>query len=130
MSTVARGIFAALLAVSGVTSCAKNGEQEPAQDATNPAYTQQTYGQPTAYPQSTYGQPAYTQPASTAATPTATATPMVGGLQCQSDATCVTHRCNTATGYCAFPCQTNDDCQAGNQCMPPVCVPAGFAPAQ
>jgi hypothetical protein len=49
---------------------------------------------------------------------------------CQADATCLTHRCNTAHGRCAWPCQTNDDCQPGNQCVAPACVPSVGAPPQ
>lgn len=74
------------------------------------------------------------QPPATAAPPPATTAPPAttggqptasGGLPCQADATCMTHRCNLAAGKCAWPCQSNDDCQAGNQCMPGIgtCAP-------
>ena len=48
-------------------------------------------------------------------------------LPCTADANCLTHRCNTAVGKCAWPCVTNNDCNPGNNCMAGACVPA--APA-
>ena len=121
-------IVIALVPALIIVACGGD-EQEP-QTAVDQTYPQGTYAQPAA----TYAQPTttYTQPtATTTATTTATASPMGGmAFPCQSDATCVTHRCNMTTGRCAWPCQTNDDCQAGNQCVSPMCVPAGFTPAQ
>jgi hypothetical protein len=45
-------------------------------------------------------------------------------LPCTADANCLTHRCNTAVGKCAWPCVTNNDCNPGNNCMAGACVPA------
>jgi hypothetical protein len=43
---------------------------------------------------------------------------------CQNDTTCLAHKCNVQAGRCAWPCQSNNDCQPGFQCMAPQCVPA------
>jgi hypothetical protein len=134
---MARGcvVLFAMAAMAVPLACG-SGEQEGAQDPSSQAYGQQTYGQPTStqptYTPPTYGN-GYSQPTTTAtatATPAATGVGQLGAFPCQSDATCVTHRCNTATGTCAFPCQTADDCQTGYQCISPLCVPAGFTPTQ
>jgi hypothetical protein len=45
-------------------------------------------------------------------------------LPCTADANCLTHRCNTQFGKCAWPCQTDTDCNPGNRCMGGACVPA------
>jgi hypothetical protein len=37
---------------------------------------------------------------------------------------CLSHRCNLQVGKCAWPCQSNDDCNPGFQCVSPACVPA------
>jgi hypothetical protein len=50
-------------------------------------------------------------------------TPAPMAFPCTSDATCYPHKCNTQVGKCAWPCQTANDCQAGAQCMAPMCVP-------
>jgi len=95
-------------------SCARGGEQEPAQQS----------GMDTGYPTS---QATYT-PEDTAQ-PVATANPLQQvALPCQADVTCGLHRCNLAAGRCTFPCQTHADCQAGSQCFAPVCVLAGVLP--
>jgi len=44
-------------------------------------------------------------------------------LPCQTDAQCLTHRCNVAAGKCAWPCQADTDCNPGNRCLPPMCIP-------
>ena len=44
-------------------------------------------------------------------------------LPCTADANCLTHRCNTQFGKCAWPCQTDNDCMPGNGCMAGACVP-------
>ena len=44
-------------------------------------------------------------------------------LPCKNDEPCMTHRCNTAVGRCAWPCQTDFDCQPENRCETPQCVP-------
>jgi hypothetical protein len=96
---------------------------------------QQGYGQP---PQQTYGQPQQPvpqqgYPQTAAPAPTATmSTPSPQAFPCQADATCLSHRCNTAVGRCAWPCQSNADCNPGFQCMAPACIPAfgGTTPSQ
>lgn len=110
-------------------SCKKKGE---AADAAQPG----TFAQPTATATGYY--PATTDPAAPTATstpspaPAATAasglsTPSPMATPCQTDAVCLTHRCNTAVGRCAWPCQTNADCLTGNQCLAPLCVPTGVS---
>ena len=101
-----------------IVGCKKKQEDPPPQ--------QGGYGQPG------YGQPGYGQPQPGLGQPQPTAQPTAGGMStpgamafpCQTDATCITHRCNTAVGKCAWPCQTNNDCAPGNQCVSPACVPA------
>jgi hypothetical protein len=109
-------LISATLALSVVVSCKKKDEEAP------PA-------------QGGYSQPAYTgtatQPPPAQPTATATSSPANSmALPCQTDATCITHRCNTTAGRCAWPCQTNDDCTAGNTCMAPMCVPGGAVQPQ
>jgi hypothetical protein len=104
-----------------ITACKKKQEEPPPQQ---PYYGQPTYGpQPTGYGP----QPTATAPANTGGM----STPAPMAFPCQTDAQCLTHRCNTAVGKCAWPCQTNNDCAPGNQCVPPACIPAmgGAAPA-
>ena len=87
------------------------GQQQPGYGQQQPGYGQQQPG---------YGQ----QPAPTAtATGGAMSTPAPMAFPCTSDATCYPHKCNTQAGKCAWPCQTANDCQAGAQCMAPMCVP-------
>jgi hypothetical protein len=125
-------VRSAVSAVLVVAACNKNGEEaDPEQGGYGQPSSQPTYAQPTST-EPTYTQPTYGQ-ASPQPQPAATATPSqpnAMAFPCQADATCVTHRCNTAVGRCAWPCQTNDDCQPGNQCIAPVCLPAGVAPTQ
>lgn len=108
----------------------KEEEQPPAQGGYG-----QPYGQQPGYGQPGYGQPGYGQQpgAYPTAQPTAggMSTPGAMAFPCQTDATCLTHRCNTAVGKCAWPCQTNNDCAPGNQCVSPACIPAmgGATPA-
>jgi hypothetical protein len=103
------------------------GQQPPQQgygQQPQPGYGQQPqqgYGQ---QPQQGYGQQPAPAPAGTMSTPSPQAFP------CQADATCLSHRCNTAVGRCAWPCQSNNDCSPGFQCMAPACIPSmgGTAP--
>jgi hypothetical protein len=123
-------------------ACAKK-QDDTAQPNTAPTgtmtggygYPQPTYGQPQPYPQPqpTYAQPqpTYAQPQPTAPQPQPTTTgtgqmavPGPIAFQCQNDAVCGTHHCNTQYGKCAFPCQTAADCIAPNQCIAGLCVPA------
>lgn len=98
----------------------------PGYGQTTPSTTSPGYGQ--APPSPGYGQTTTTPTPA----PTGTmSTPGAGAFPCQTDAQCLTHRCNAAAGRCAWPCQSNDDCMPGNQCMAPMCVPAlGASPAQ
>jgi hypothetical protein len=126
-----------------IGACSKKDEQPPpAQPSQYPAYPQQpgypaTGAQPQQYPQpgypaqSTYpqqqqptyppaaapGAPGAGAPAGTTSQPSAVAFP------CQTDVQCLSHRCNMQVGKCSWPCQSNDDCQPGFQCVTPACVP-------
>jgi hypothetical protein len=51
-------------------------------------------------------------------------TPAPMAFPCNADATCLSHRCNVQAGRCAWPCQTNNDCNPGFQCVAPACIPA------
>lgn len=102
---------------------------QPGYGQQQPGYGQPGYGQQ----QPGYGQqpqqPGYGQQPTTTPQPTATATggmstPSPMAFPCQNDAACLTHKCNTAVGRCAWPCQSNADCTPGNTCAPPACVPA------
>lgn len=74
--------------------------------------------------------PATTAPPPTAAPPPAAAAPAATlskpadiALVCQQDSQCITHKCNLQYGKCAWPCQTDNDCQPGNYCVAPQCLP-------
>ena len=111
-------------------SCKKEDEAPPPQ--TPAPYPQQPYGQPAPAPTP---QPTATAPAP-GPSPTATQPAPAGtmsqpspmALPCTADANCLTHRCNTQFGKCAWPCQGPADCNPGNNCMGGACVP-GAAPA-
>jgi hypothetical protein len=49
--------------------------------------------------------------------------PSALAFPCTMDANCLTHRCNTALGRCAWPCQSDADCQPNTQCVTPACIP-------
>jgi hypothetical protein len=119
-----------------IGACSKKEETPPpAQPSLYPAAQQQGYPatgqQPYPQQQQQYPQPGYPQqqptypptaapgaaPAGTTSTPSAVAFP------CQTDVQCLSHRCNMQVGKCSWPCQSNDDCQAGFQCVTPACVP-------
>ncbi|MDX2054150.1 MAG: hypothetical protein SFV15_17250 [Polyangiaceae bacterium] len=139
----------ALLAALTANACKKNEEQPPPQQGgyqqgqpgygqqpqpgygqqPQPGYGQQPqpgYGQ---QPQPGYGQqpqPGYgQQPQPGPVAPAPMSKPADAALACQSDAQCLTHRCNTQYGKCAWPCQSNNDCMPGNQCVAAVggCMP-------
>jgi hypothetical protein len=134
-----------ILGASLIVACSKNEEQPPPAQpgqyqsyppGTAPAqqpYPQQQPGYP-AQPQAGY--PAQPQPypaapapaAAPAPTAGATSTPSAVAFPCQADVQCLSHRCNLQVGKCAWPCQSNDDCQPGFQCVSPACVPV--LPAQ
>jgi hypothetical protein len=80
-------------------------------------------------------QPTYAPPSATTTPPAATvpqaapgqmATPGPTALACQNDSQCVTHRCNTKYGKCAFPCQSDGDCVDGTTCITAVGPAAAF----
>ncbi len=123
------------------TACKKKEEEPPPESGYQPGYGQQPGGygqQPGGYGQQPggYGQQPQpggygggtTPPAATGTGQMSTPAPMA--FPCQSDAQCLTHRCNTAHSKCAWPCQTNADCAPGNQCVAPACVPALGTPTQ
>jgi len=90
---------------------------QPAPAAAPPA--QPTAAQPVPA-QPVPGQPA---PAAPAAPAGAMSQPSPMALACSNDAACLTHRCNTQFGKCAWPCQSDNDCVTGNHCMAGACVP-------
>src|SRR5215510_10792128 len=105
-----------------LVSCKKKEEEPPPQQG---GYGQPAYGQP----QPGYGQPGQ-QPPPGGTAPAGTGTgsqPAPMAFPCQSDATCGLHKCNMQAGRCSWPCQSNDDCQAGASCMTPFCMPGGGA---
>jgi hypothetical protein len=125
-----------LAAISIATVGCKSEDQPPPQQAGYPQ--QQTYPQQQPYPAQpapaapAAAQPAPAAPAPAAPAPAAPAAPAAAGTMsqpspmafpCTTDAQCVTHRCNTPFGKCAWPCQTNDDCTPGNHCAAPACIP-------
>ncbi len=73
------------------------------------------------------GQPGYPPPGQPAAGPTL-AVPGPAAIACTSDAVCMAHKCNVQYGKCAFPCETDFDCQNGLGCLKggplgAVCLP-------
>jgi hypothetical protein len=133
-------LIATLVPALVIGACKKKDDEQPPVQYGQPGYGQPGYGQP-GYGQTGYaGQPGYGQPGyqqqqpypqpTTTAAPTATGTmsqPAAFALPCTTDANCVTPlgspKCNTAAGKCAWPCQSDADCQPGNRCMAPQCVP-------
>ena len=142
-----RGVTASVAILGLVGACSKNEEQPPpAQPGQYPAYQQQPgapagqqqYPQQQPYPQQQQpGYPAAQQPypqqqpypaspapaAPGAAAPAGTSQPSAVAFPCQTDIQCLSHRCNMQVGKCSWPCQSNDDCQPGFQCVTPACVP-------
>jgi hypothetical protein len=135
------------MTLSFIGACSKNEEQPPpAQPGQYPAYQQQpgypAQQQQPGYPAQQYpqqqqpgypaAQPTYPQqqpgypaaPAPGAAAPGATPSqPSAVAFPCSTDIQCLSHRCNVQVGKCSWPCQSNDDCQPGFQCVAPACVP-------
>jgi hypothetical protein len=102
----------------------KKDEQPPAQPP--PTYQPAPAPAPAPAPVATQPAPAPTvaQPAPTTAQPGgALSQPSPMALPCTSDAACLTHKCNTQFAKCAWPCQTDNDCNPGNHCMAGACVP-------
>ncbi|HEX5101045.1 MAG TPA: hypothetical protein VFV94_16155 [Polyangiaceae bacterium] len=121
--------FGALLALP--LACKKD-EQPPPQPPPYQPYPAQPA--PAAPPpaQPTAAQPAPAQPVPAQPGQPAPAAPAPAGamsqpspmaLACSNDAACLTHRCNTQFGKCAWPCQSDNDCVTGNHCMAGACVP-------
>ena len=137
-----RATVVGVLGTCWIAACSKNEEQPPPQQPGQypqqpgqyPAQPGQYPQQPGQYPAQQPGQyPAQQPPASYPATPPATGAPATGAptsqpsavaFPCQTDVQCLSHRCNMQVGKCSWPCQSNDDCQPGFQCVSPACVPA------
>jgi len=145
--TVLRAATLGVATMSLIGACSKNEEQPPpAQPGQYPPYQQQP-GYPAGqqqypqqqqpYPQQQQpgypaAQPTYPQqqqpgypaaPAPGAAAPGTPSQPSAVAFPCQTDVQCLSHRCNLQVGKCSWPCQSNDDCQPGFQCVAPACVP-------
>ena len=118
--------WGSLAFVAAIAACSK--EQTP--DAQTPAYgNTQGYGQTQTNGQyqgtgqnQGYGQTQGSGQTTTVPTATATATNPLA-LACQTDATCLTAKCNLQTGHCMFPCSSSADCQTGNGCVAGACIP-------
>ena len=99
-----------LVALSAACSKDQPPANAPAPSA-QPYYGAPPQGAPTAPPPSAPpGQPA-PPVAGQMAVPGPTA------LACSNDSQCMTHRCNTQYGKCAFPCQSDADCIQGSSCF-------------
>ena len=109
-------------------ACKKDEQPPPAAPAAYQPYpTQPAPAQPAPVATQPAPAPTVAQPA-----PAAPAAPAPAGgmsqpspmaLACSSDAACLTHKCNTQFGKCAWPCQSDNDCVTGNHCMAGACVP-------
>lgn len=134
MRRISAAVVCALSLVAVTAACGKKDETPPAVAPTGSAYGQPYgqpgYGQPGAQPgygQPGYGQPGYGQPGAQpgypgqpGAPPAAAGTVSVPGpmaMPCSSDAQCMTHKCNTQHGKCAYPCQSDNDCIQGSTCF-------------
>lgn len=111
-----------VLVVAAFVACSKEADQS----AQSPTYGQTGYGQtsgsPGQYQQGTTQYPQTGQyPTATATTTATAANPLA--LACQTDATCITAKCNLQTGHCMFPCASSADCQTGNGCVAGACLP-------
>ncbi len=110
----------------GLLSCTKEESPPPAVPGQYPAYPPPA-AYPAAPPQSpppAYGTPPVGNqppPATAPGAPPSQPSPLA--FACQSDVQCLTHRCNTQVQKCAWPCQSNADCQPGFQCVSPACIP-------
>jgi hypothetical protein len=95
-------------------------QQQPGYPAQQqPGYPPQQPGYPSQQPAA---QPGYPAAPPAAGAPTSQPSPVA--FPCQSDIQCLSHRCNVQVGKCSWPCQSNNDCQPGFQCVTPACVPA------
>jgi hypothetical protein len=123
-------VFLSTVFACALISACKSEEQPPPQQGGYPQqYPQQQYtAQPTAAPAPAAPAPgaATPAPAAPAAAPTTAgqlSQPSPMAFPCTTDAQCITHRCNTAFGKCAWPCQSDTDCNPGNRCQAPACIP-------
>jgi hypothetical protein len=130
LATCLAASFVALL----VTACDRG------RGADDPSSQQGQMGQatpgtmPGAMPSAPNGTPQYGAPGQPGVQPGGqpgqAASPLA--LPCQNDLICGTHKCNTQSGRCSFPCATNADCQGGFSCNTALgpaalCVPGGGA---
>lgn len=131
-----RNLALALLIVGPAVlniACKKQDEQPPPQQ---PMYAPQapgaqpapTVAQPAPAPQPTVAPTAAPAPGAAPTGQLSQPSPMA--LACTSDANCLTHRCNTQFGKCAWPCQSDVDCNPGNRCMGGACVPSAVPAPQ
>ena len=121
MRTISSVVVGLVTVSALVAACGKKDETPP------PAYGQPGYGQPGQpgqYPQQQPGQYPQQQPGQypqqqPGAQPQAgqMATPGPTALPCQNDSSCMTHKCNTQFGKCAFPCLSDADCIQGSSCF-------------
>lgn len=114
MPRIARVGAVAVSLLSLAVACSKDPPpaQPPVTTATPPG------GPPPVLP----GQPRgpATAPPTTTAPPVAPGQMAVPGptaLSCQNDSQCLSHRCNTQYGKCAFPCLSDTDCIQGTTCL-------------
>jgi hypothetical protein len=100
-------------------ACSK--DQPPAQQpvaSAQPGYGPPPQGYPQqGYPQQPGMQPGAPQTQPMGPVPGQMAVPGPTALACQNDSQCMTHRCNTQYGKCAFPCQSDADCIQGATCF-------------
>src|SRR5262249_34676289 len=110
-SMLVAGLIGVTLAVSG--GCSKTDQ------APQPATPNQVAPPgPYAPPQAQASAPAYAPPqGGPAAPPPGMAVPGPAALPCSNDSMCLTHRCNTQYGKCAFPCESDNDCVQGAFCF-------------
>jgi hypothetical protein len=88
-------------------------------------YPQQPQGYPQQPPQGYPQQPPQGQPPVAPAGGAALAVPGPAALPCSNDSMCLTHKCNTQYGKCAFPCESDNDCIQGAFCFKgpvPACL--------
>jgi hypothetical protein len=125
------GLFALTMGtLAALPLACKKDEQPPPQPPT--AYQPYPTQPAPVAPAPVATQPVPAQPTVAQPAPAAPAVPAPAGgmsqpspmaLACSNDAACLTHRCNTQFGKCAWPCQSDNDCVTGNHCMAGACVP-------
>jgi hypothetical protein len=95
----------------------------PQQGYPQQGYPQQGYPQQGVPPQQGYPQQGVPQQGvpQQGATPAPPASPLA--MPCQSDAQCITAKCNLQSQRCNIPCMSSADCQTGNGCVLGACIP-------